>query len=256
MTFVFRSFYNALPAVNVASDAADKLVAVRFAMASIIARHGLADKFGVRLVHKHFEMLPNEVAAFRSVSVPGVCKAVIMGPVNVDKMTQMAGKNFAVDANGQLIAYEYTSDAGGNPNNFPAFAKEISELIVSSDATRIFGITCEPKAIGEGYTEFECPSARSTIMIPSRLFPEGPDEKSLQTIWTASTGKAGGEYTDACVTRRDNHVEVRCQFTRSTHIKTRDGDEGVPEDNTKFDKALSDPASPVFKVVHYVSAMM
>jgi hypothetical protein len=48
--------YNSLPTVCEANTSAEDLSLVKQRLLDIIIRHGLADKFGVRLIHKHFDM--------------------------------------------------------------------------------------------------------------------------------------------------------------------------------------------------------
>ena len=88
--------YNALPTVNDADEKATSLTNVREALMDVILRYQLGESFGVRLLHRHFDMEENEVPVFRSLTVPDVAEAIIMGPLPLANVSTFKPKNFGI----------------------------------------------------------------------------------------------------------------------------------------------------------------
>ncbi|KAI0069764.1 hypothetical protein K474DRAFT_1713940 [Panus rudis PR-1116 ss-1] len=74
--------YNTLQVVSVADKIAqsDTEVKVHVELSKLISRYGLADTFGVRLIHKHFDLQSGEVAVFRKLTMDNVGTVYVMGP--------------------------------------------------------------------------------------------------------------------------------------------------------------------------------
>ncbi|KAH8115083.1 hypothetical protein DFH11DRAFT_144550 [Phellopilus nigrolimitatus] len=258
---VDSEFYNSLPLVEDAAEAADKMQSVRDELASIMTEHNVADIFSVRLVHKHFDMLPGEMATFRKVTVPDVCDAIVMGPVKPTEGVQLYGKNFAVNNNGELVAYEFTTDAntGGDVGQYPEFVKKVTELLVRSGACAVFGLSWEPLQEDEQYTEFELADERSTVMVPAAIFPRDASDTILDTNWFSLVKEAK---TNCTVTRSGKHYG--CNQTRSgKHYGVQNVMQAAKEgkghglmDNSPFWKAMQDPTSDLFKVVDHVAILI
>jgi hypothetical protein len=212
--------YNSLPTVTEAHDLAQNLEHVRKALVSIISSFGLGDYFGVRLIHKHFDVFEGENMVFRHTKVEGVCEAVVMGPVLIDTASTFQGKHFLVDRSGPLVPYEYTNNGSTDISQYPEFASAFAKAILDSSTSRVFGLVAKPKQLQEDYTELEIPDIRSTIMVPERMVPHIADSESICTNWVV--GVVDPEPVDGCIqTRSGAHHGLWCRKTRNSHTKTR-----------------------------------
>ncbi|KAL5494886.1 hypothetical protein ACEPAI_348 [Sanghuangporus weigelae] len=259
-------FYNSLPVVSEADKMAKGLDAVRVKLFEIIEKHKLTEILSVRLIHKHFDMQPGEVATFQTVTIPGICGAVMMGPIKPNASTQLLGKNFAVDANGNWVAYELTTDesTGGDVSLYPAFAKEAAEYLVNAAGRTVFGLSWEPIKEDIHLTEFEIPDKRSTIMVPSELFPADSTDVVIQTNWFAPMYNCAlgcketrsGLHYGCKKTRSDHHYGSRRIMDKAKDAPSDGSFEELSDDDAPFWKALQDPNSQFFKIVDYVTSVM
>lgn len=154
--------YNALPSVHDAHNALANLDHVHEQLCTIIEEFGLGDVFGVRLIHKHFPMYEGEVPTFRPINVPGVCTAILMGPIRAkDTQAALYGKNYLVkSAGGPLVPYEFTTAPCKDPNFYPEFLMKFTEALLSSNAEKVLGLCTDPKTNSDNYTEFELSEKR------------------------------------------------------------------------------------------------
>jgi len=170
--------YNALLTVDAAHDLSLDMIAVHEELLGIINHFGLSDEFGVRLIHKHFDLVDGEAMVFRHVMVKDSCEAVIMGPLPISKAGVIEGKNFFIDVDSAtLIPYEFTTKGGCDPSKYADFVHAVVQAVAGSEARNVFGLAAKPNQLVEPYTEFELPDAfRSTVMVPTRMMPADFDE--------------------------------------------------------------------------------
>ncbi|KAL5535859.1 hypothetical protein ACEPAF_3953 [Sanghuangporus sanghuang] len=224
-----------------------------------------ADKMAKGL-DAHFDTQPGEVAAFQTVTIPGICEAITMGQIKSNASTQLLGKNFAVDANGNWVTYELTTDesTGGDVSLYPAFAKEAAEYLVNAAGRTVFGLSWEPIKEDRYLTEFEIPDKRSTIMVPSELFPAGSTDVVIQTNWFAPIYNCAlncketrsGLHCGCKKTRSDHHYGPRRIMDKAKDAPSDGSFEELSDDDAPFWKALQDPSSQFFKIVDYVTSGM
>jgi len=235
--------YNNLPTVTEADSASEGLDAVKKRLLDIVTRHGLSDKFGVRLIHKHFDMNDGEIPVFRDIDVQGICIAIFMGPVRDNSLGPVFGQNFLLDSEGAIVPFEYTTSPCEAPSEYPGFVEELAHELLVSNAAKVLGL-CTSAKRSESYTEFELPSLRSTIMIPTRLMPVNGDV-NIVTNWAAETFPAP---VDGC-----GHWCAHCK-----HRQQRPSDDsGNKEDQlvpSALDAAMKNPDSDLYKVVQTVTA--
>jgi len=160
--------YNNLPTVSEADSSSEGLNPVKQRLLDIVTRHGLADKFGVRLIHKHFDMNEGEIPVFRDIDVPGICTAIFMGPVRDNSLGPVFGKNFLLDSESAIVPFEYTTSPCEAPSGYPGFVEEFAHELLVSNAAKVLGLCTYPKR-SESYTEYELPALRCAI--PSRVWP-------------------------------------------------------------------------------------
>ena len=259
--------YNSLPLVEHAAVAAESMVSLRAELSAIITKHGLADVFAIRLIHKHFDMEPGEVAAFRNIPVPGICDAIVMGPLKQSHNVRLLGKNFVVSPQGKLVAYEFTTSvsAGGHVSLFPEFVEEFAKLVSETGVANTFSLSWEPSAKDEHYTEFEWPEKRSTIMVPTRFFPADGSEQVILTNWFP-TVSVSGEDGDHCIrtrsgkhstctrTRSSRHYTVGRLFEKIKEAQLNVTEPVVLLDNDPFSTSLADPTSTFFNIMRCVTS--
>ncbi|KAF8523270.1 hypothetical protein BU17DRAFT_85956 [Hysterangium stoloniferum] len=211
--------YNSLPNVQEAHELSLDFIPARNQLLSIIDRFGLNNEFGVRLIHKHFDLMDGEVMVFRHVMVKDVCEAVVMGPLPIGEAGVIEGKNFLIDINSRaLVPYEFTTNGGCDPSKYPDLVHALLEADVESDALHVFGLIAKPKQLTEAYTEFELPALKSTIMVPARMIPVDVNdgEVEISTNWIGGDPKP--EPVDGCtITRSNKHHGLNCRATRNSH---------------------------------------
>lgn len=168
--------YNSLLTPLDADSSSEGLDPVKQRLLDIVTRHGLADKFGVRLIHKHFDLNNGEIPVFRTIDVQGICTAIFMGPVRDNSLGPVFGKNFLLDPDGAIVPFEYTTSPCEAPSEYPGFVEEFAQELLVSNAGKVLGLCTHPKG-PEPYTEFELPELRRVI--PSRVYPDSYDTCSL-----------------------------------------------------------------------------
>ncbi|KZT32818.1 hypothetical protein SISSUDRAFT_1066632 [Sistotremastrum suecicum HHB10207 ss-3] len=248
--------HNNLPTVDVAHGASRPLEAVRDALCDLILKYGLQDIFGVRLIHKHFDMHPGEVPVFRPVEVHGVCTAILMGPLSIDRQASFSGAHYAISSTGQLAAYEYTSEVSvGAPENHPEFVKAFETTLMAGGASRVFGLGVKPAWSKEVYTEFELGEYRSTIMVPKAIAPVDTDDIEIHTNWFSHANGEPAPHDYCAVELCQLHRQTSCVSTQSGSHRSAginpDGPAQEVEDNA-FRRALADSSTDLSKVVTQV----
>ncbi|KZT33430.1 hypothetical protein SISSUDRAFT_1054256 [Sistotremastrum suecicum HHB10207 ss-3] len=236
--------YNNLPTVDVSHDASRPLEAVRDALCDLVVKYGLQDRFMVRLIHKHFDMQPNEVPVFRPVEVRGVCTAIVMGPLSIENQTSFVGKNYAISSTGQLAAYEFTSEVTlGAPEDHADFVKAFEAALISGGASQVYGLGVKSATNNEKFVEFELGEYRSTIMVPKAIFPMDKDDIEIHTNWAPGPNSQHAPQ-DGCT----DHFHSCVKDKSGRHHVWDDGDDG------DFKRALVDSSSDLSKVLHKSSA--
>ncbi|ESK87269.1 hypothetical protein Moror_5780 [Moniliophthora roreri MCA 2997] len=255
--------YNCLPLVTEAHRLAEGQAAARLRLCAIVAKYNLSNKFGVRLIHKHFDMQSDEVPVFRDVNIEGICSAIFMGPMKPDAKTVLCGKNFLVDKSGRLVPYEFTTTPTDDPASYQEFVGEFTREVHNSSASDVLGLCTNPKQYSESYTEFELPAIKSTVMVPSKMVPVADSDTSMTTNWIADQEPAPAD--NCVITRSEKHHGLQCMSTRNGHYKhssrrSEPKDESF-ESNEPDDllhpvqQALRDPLSPLFQVVRTIGVM-
>jgi hypothetical protein len=142
------------------------------------------------------------------------------------KPTSLRGLNYAVNEDGELQAYEYTTAEGPDMSNHGAFLKEFTKLIVERGLHRKWGLKTGLAEDKGGWTEFEFPGKRSTLTIPQGIsLPPFEYDFSVTTDWdVAGWDVDGGPSTRCCNhSNRFGHGSHGGWWTIPT---TPDGSEG------------------------------
>ncbi|OCB90381.1 hypothetical protein A7U60_g2391 [Sanghuangporus baumii] len=153
---------------------------------------------------------------------------------------------------------------GGDVSLYPAFAKEAAEYLVNAAGRTVFGLSWEPIKEDRYLTEFEIPDKRSTIMVPSELFPADSTDVVIQTNWFAPIYNCAlncketrsGLHYGCKKTRSDHHYGPRRIMDKAKDARSDGSFEELSDDDAPFWKALQDPSSQFFKIVDYVTSVM
>ncbi|KXN92373.1 hypothetical protein AN958_08092 [Leucoagaricus sp. SymC.cos] len=244
--------YNTLPTVDIADEHAERLSSVRQKLSNLLQEYQLQNVFGIRLVHKHFDMLEGELPVFSRIPVTGVTPVIIMRPLPSSNLSQYTPKNFLVHHE-NLIPYEFsTSTSRIDISQYQHFIDRVVKVITEENANHIFGLVAFPdEDSDDALSEFELPELRTTVMVPPSLLPSAGTTKEIPTNWKAPHGYSPTATVAAyCGSRSDKHVKVSgyCQF-RQTFGHTRVspiGPEGTPSNDSEI---ILQPGSLIARVV-------
>lgn len=243
--------YNTLPTVDVADERAESLLSVRQKLYNLLHQYQLQNVFGVRLVHKHFDMLEDELPVFSHIPVAGVAPVIIMGPLPSSNVNQYTPKNFLVH-DGNLVPYEFsTSTSGIDITEYKPFIDQVIKVITEEKANHIFGLVAFPdEDSDDALSEFELPELRTTVMVPQSLLPSAGVTKEIPTNWKAPCGSGPTARVAAyCGDRSGRHVKVKsyCQKRTKQHTSVSPiGPEGTPS----YDSEMTfEPGSAIARVV-------
>jgi hypothetical protein len=184
--FVSSTTYNSLPHIRDVTDVPkvnyDDLDDLR----ALLTKHNVPASVCVRLIHKHFDAVDGELMTLREISVPSHGNVQIMGPMEPTLTSQLHGIHYFVDKDGQLQSYEYTTSEAPDMSKYTAFFEEFCHIIAERGLQRKFGLKLKREVDKTGWTEFEFPDKRGTVMIPEGVpLPEGDYEISVATEWYA-----------------------------------------------------------------------
>ena len=178
--------YNTLPTVEFADEHAESLPFVRQELYNLLQEYQLQNIFGVRLVHKHFDMHEDELPVFSRIPVAGVAPVIIMRPLPSSNVNQYTPKNFLVH-DGNLVPYEFsTSTSAIDITEHKPFIDQVIRVITEAKANHIFGLVAFPdEDSDDALSEFELPEIRTTVMVPQSLLPSVGITKNIPTNWKA-----------------------------------------------------------------------
>ncbi|KAF2252487.1 hypothetical protein BU26DRAFT_257636 [Trematosphaeria pertusa] len=247
-TFVSSATYNSLPHISDVGDAPEKHADALRALRALLNEHHVPPGISVRLIHKHYDTEDGEVMAFKEVSVPSQGNVLTMGPTFPSSSPPLRGIHFFVDADGVFQAYEYANIDVPDMSAYQTFLDEFGRLILERGLQRIFGLKLDCKQEALGWTEFEFPGKRSTVMIPTGM--PVPDEVEYTLNVTTEWGKTDDE---AFVKRGCSH----CDHTRtcSNHNRPHCGAEAQELSGFYLGGRKIDAASPVFPIMNAVAAV-
>jgi hypothetical protein len=204
--FISSGKYNSLPTIHDVADVSEHHKD-RDDLCALLRKHSLPLGINVRLIHKHFDTLNNEVMVFRSLGCSSVANFQIMGPMLLPHVPTLRGLHYLVDEFSHLQPYEYTTSEGPDLSQYPAFLEEFTEMIVDRGLQRKWGLKSGLDG-DNSYTEFEVPEKRSTIMIPTEVaLPTLESTKTVVTDWANVQGTSP-------------LAKGNCIETRSTHHQT------------------------------------
>ena len=188
--FVSPVTYNGLPYISEVSrvpvDNPNDLQEPR----SLLVKYQAPKTICIRLIHKPFDINAGEAIVAKKIDIPKHGTVSVLGPTKVT-VTQglLHGLHFLVDANGQLHPYDCSPSPLPDVSGFEPLFADFCRLVVERGLQRKFGWKTgrDSESDMAGWTEFEFPEDRGTIMIPKGLpTPEGEYEFTVETEFHAN----------------------------------------------------------------------
>ena len=187
--FMQSKTYNGLPFIHEVADIPKVHRKDLDDLRGLLQKHNVPEVVCVRLIHKHFDALDDEVMVLRAIPVSPHGIIQIMGPMMPQSATSLRGLNYIVNDDGELEAYEYTTAEGPDMSNYSEFLKEFSHIIVERGLQRKWGLKVGLAEDKGGWTEFEFPDKRSTLTIPQGIpLPPFQYDFSVTTDWHVEGG--------------------------------------------------------------------
>ncbi|KAI1075150.1 hypothetical protein F5B20DRAFT_595307 [Whalleya microplaca] len=217
--------YNRLPHVDDMRDVASQNAKAHAILLGMIAAEGLADKFSLHLIHKHFDVPVGRVMVYETIKGKDHSDFVLCSPRVPEKYPNMRGLYFKAVAGGNMVAYEYTTEPGADLSTHSDFVERFAEKSLELGAQDVFALTaipiCAPNRL---LTEFEMANVLSTISLSDASWLPGYKRgNATPTDWNASEDYA--KYADGsvpgiiqlqCIKEKDDcHYQFDCSTTRS-----------------------------------------
>ncbi len=212
--------YNSLPTIkdvsNVPADHSQDIEDVR----KLLVKHGVAQKVSIRLIHKHFDAKKGEVMVFNKAVLSGYGTVQTMKPVVPPNDHKLHGIHYFLNEDGDaFLAYEYVRSDIPDVILCEPFLEEFCGLVTERSLQRKLGLKIKMHDDDDddkketGWTEFEYPQGRSTIMFEDGMpTPKGDFGYTVSTEWGApgnEDGKTNCKHKTTC-----NHGQKKC-----THCK-------------------------------------
>ena len=186
--FVSAAVYNSLPHIHEVSNVPESNSNDLEALRALLVEHSVPKNVSVRLIHKHFDVEGGEIMVIKSVAVPLHGNVQVMRPTEAAGASRLRGLHYFVSNDGLLHAYEYAPSAAPDMSKFEPFVAAFCRAVRERGLQHKFGLKLNSDHDLEpsGWTEFEFPEERSTIMIPNGMpTPQREYEISVSTEWHA-----------------------------------------------------------------------
>src|SRR5271167_1762535 len=122
--------YNALPLIENSAKIPEIDREHLDDLRALLQKHRVPQEVCVRLIHKHFDVLEDEIMVLRTIPAPPYGIIQLMGPLKPQATSGLRGLNYFVNDHGDFEAYEYTTAKGPDLYNYGAFLKEFAEIVV------------------------------------------------------------------------------------------------------------------------------
>jgi len=198
----------------------------RYDLLSLFVKHRVPSGISLRLVHKHFDAVGDEVMVFQTVECAFAPKLQIMRPVRPTETIPLRGLHYLVGESGVLEPYEYTTTPGPDMSSHSAFLEDFVRVVVERGLQQRWGLKLSLDG-GTAYSEFEVSEKRSTIMIPLSVeLPPIEYERSVITDWQVSPRDNYISGSNCIESRSGGHFGTggNCLETRSSHYPATSGE--------------------------------
>ncbi|TKA65910.1 hypothetical protein B0A55_10495 [Friedmanniomyces simplex] len=180
-----HSTYGSLPPLTLAHDmfeARDTTTKMKGPIRDVFLKHGMHDRYGVSLLHKHFDLAPNErLVEYHDVSTPWT-----LSNTDDHEIPTLGGyvvpQNYKLE-DGKLAPFEFAmqyerpngTDAG------PEFLRDLSRVLEEHNLTNVLGLRKRPPPSD---LTLEVTQGRANIMVP----PSAADGPAIGAFWTFGEG--------------------------------------------------------------------
>ncbi|KAI1159533.1 hypothetical protein F5B18DRAFT_655568 [Nemania serpens] len=210
--------YNKLPNIDKMADAAANNAKAHAILLGVIAAHGLADKFSVHLTHKHFDLPEGRVMVYEMVKGKSHEDFILCSPRIPQKTPNMRGLYFKAALDGNMIAYEFTTNPGMDLSDHKDFVAKFATAVLELGVQDVFALTalsiCPKEKV---FTEFELGQVLSTVLVAnSSWLPAQDVAGTTNTDWLATADYA--QYADGLV---PGIIQLKCTDTRPKPTQSR-----------------------------------
>lgn len=207
------ALYNMIPHIDDMKDAAANNAKAHAILLGIIAAHGLAEKFSVHLLHKHFNIIQGQVMVYETIKGKNHGDFILCSPRVPQKCPNMRGLYFKAAPDGNMIAYEFTTEPGADLSAYEDFVLEFAKVVMKLRVQDIFALTalsiCPQDKV---LTEFEMGNVSSTVLVfDANWLPAQDVGVATSTDWLATMDYA--QYADGSV---PGIIQLKCLITKST----------------------------------------
>ena len=185
INFVSPSTYNGLPHILDVADVPKVNAEDLDELRKILSRHDVPTGVCIRLIHKHFNILDNEIVVFEDIDVPEHGAIRCMHPIPAPILApKFRGLNYFVNNDSRLQSYEYTTTEAPDMSAHAAFLDEFCRFVVERGLQRKLGLKLGLGKETTSWTELEFPNKRATIMIPAGIpIPDLEYDVKVTTEW-------------------------------------------------------------------------
>ncbi|KAK0633931.1 hypothetical protein B0T14DRAFT_533991 [Immersiella caudata] len=199
--FVSPSAYNGLPHILDVADVPKVNAEDLDELRKLLSRHDVPTGVCIRLIHKHFNIVDNEIVVFEDIDVPEHGAIRCMHPIPAHILApRFRGLNYFVNNDSRLQSYEYTATEAPDMSAHTAFLDEFCRFVVERGLQRKLGLKLGLGKETTSWTELELPNKRATIMIPAGIpIPDLEYDVKVTTEWGSEASN------DYCLHGRCSH---------------------------------------------------
>ena len=191
----------------------------RATLLGIIATHGLAGTFSLRLIHKHFTIFPGQIMVYDKIEYTVdknpflLCSPRTLQP-------DAGGLHFKAAPGGDMIAYELTREPGADLSAHKDFVAEFASKTPELGVQDVFALTALAIRPQDAFvTEFEvCHHVQSKVLvfvIGLLMAHNVQGSTSTCTDWIATAG-----YDDLALSINQSITTSRCN-SKSSAVRYR-----------------------------------
>lgn len=178
-------FYQDLPGLHTASTVMGGIVnfdEMMLSLGNLFMKHGMTKTLGVCLLHRHFDMKPNERLVERQ---EGDC--FISSPS--DRTNPAVAQSWGLDELGNTYPYEFAHDDENvvvldeSDDKFIAFAKEYSTLLKGLGLIKVFGFRIRNFKMNDEKTYIEDTVMETRQNIIKEFDPSVEDEPTYSKVF-------------------------------------------------------------------------
>ncbi|KAI1870189.1 hypothetical protein JX265_006359 [Neoarthrinium moseri] len=196
--------YNALPHIHSCKLEPLKHHEAHAALLNLIAKNDLNHVFSIHLIHKHFDCPEGHVMVYEKVAGGKTPDFIVMTPREAAKTQGLRGLYFMANAEGKMIAYEYTTEPAKDLSAYEDVVADFATIANHYGVGHIFCLGAEGiSSVENPQAEFEMAALSSTVVVDANSLPgindlpytvtdwkPAPEQQQKKTV--GGTGELGG----------------------------------------------------------------